>query len=100
MSKIVYIAGPITGVEGYIPNFDKADRHLTNDMFCDTINPAYLYHVMHITATHEDYMDVCKVLITKADAIYLLKGWEKSAGAREELKHFIDAGKEIMLEEE
>lgn len=34
--------------------------------------------------TQAEYMDICLAMVRSVDAVYLLKGWEGSAGARAE----------------
>lgn len=34
-----------------------------------------------------EYMDICLAMVRSADAIYLLKGWEASAGSTSRTRH-------------
>lgn len=76
----IYIAGPMTGIEGCNrPAFVDAAFQLTSEGYC-VLNPAMLPNGL----TQPQYMDICLAMLRCASAIYLLKGWEKSAGARVE----------------
>lgn len=87
----IYIAGPITNILDYKANFAKAERKITK-MGHIAINPATLPPGL------KDYMPTCKAMIDQADAIYLLKGWENSVGAREEWEYAIDKKMQIICE--
>lgn len=96
MPKRVYISGAMTGVVGYKSNFDKVEEFLTDNGH-DVINPAYIDDVMP-NADYEDYMKVDMFLLDMCDAIYMLKGWEKSCGANREYGYALAKGMEIIFE--
>lgn len=103
-AKTVYISGAITGIQGYQEHFAKADEHIKS-FGLKTLNPVEFCKGMEkkakelgVTLEWGDYMRKCLVTIPAADAMYMLRGWENSKGAR--LEHHIaqELGLEIMYQ--
>lgn len=85
----IYISGAITGrpTDEYKAEFGEAERQLW-DAGQEVINPARLDYICPDTFDHEDYMDICMILIRKCDAIYMLPSWRHgSRGAQRELDY-------------
>ncbi len=93
----LYIAGPITGVSDYKENFAKMEQIAKDDGY-DVINPARILCEMPESTTHKEYMEVCFTLLTQADAVIFLKGWENSIGAKMEFDFATRSGKTICFE--
>lgn len=78
-SKVIYIAGPMTGLPNY--NFDNFNR--VSDEFraqgWEVHNPAD--HGVSEGATWEDYMAYDLTKVGLCGAMYMLKGWQMSRGA-------------------
>lgn len=78
-SKVIYVAGPMTGHENY--NFDNFNR--VADMLraegWTVHNPAD--HGAIEGATWEDYMSYDLTKVGLCGAMYMLKGWQMSRGA-------------------
>ena len=93
----IYISGPITGKRNYRDNFRSAERALKAAGH-EVINPARNNLIMPESTTHEEYMRICLQQESCCDAIFLLQGWEKSEGAREELKYALQNKLTIAFE--
>ncbi|HHW0480884.1 TPA: DUF4406 domain-containing protein [Escherichia coli] len=92
----VYIAGPMSG----LPNFNRAAfNHAHFHLWSKghiVLNPARLPDGL----TQAEYMDICLSMLRCADAIYMLEGWEHSAGARAEKALAEKLEMEIIFQEE
>lgn len=76
----VYIAGPMSGYDQFNrPAFHAAERYLIQRSSV-VLNPAKLPGGL----SQAEYMDICLAMLRCADAVYMLIGWQESAGARAE----------------
>ncbi|WP_444654016.1 DUF4406 domain-containing protein [Citrobacter portucalensis] len=79
MSKI-YIAGPMSGLPGFNrPAFHRAAAHIVRRGNV-ALNPAILPDGLE----QAEYMDICLAMLRCADGIFMLDGWQQSAGAKAE----------------
>ena len=99
--KTIYIAGPMNGLPGN--NFSKffdAEARLISDGW-DPINPSRFSGVFG-ERPKEKMLDACcaaeRAAIPHCDAIYLLKGWENSKGAKRELAVALQHNLEVIVE--
>ena len=88
----VYIAGPMTGLPHFNrPALNQAALNLSFEKHV-ALNPAILPDGL----TEADYMAVGITMLQRADAIFLLTGWQFSAGARAEHALALKLGLEII----
>ena len=92
----VYISGGITGVENYKQFFDETEKKLKSEGH-EVINPTSFDSVLP-QLTYEEFMKFDIFLLDMCDAIYMLKGWQKSCGANREYGYALATDK-IILEE-
>lgn len=94
----VYISGPITGIEDYMKNFNKAEKELKSVGY-SVVNPAKVLSQMPAdTTSYEEYMQMSMMMLSMCSHIYMLKGWEKSMGANREYGYALATDIIIMRE--
>lgn len=74
--KVVYIAGPITGVAKYWEPFEEMAEEVRAAGFIPLI-PTWQPEGL----TNAQYMRMCMAMLDAADAVLLLPGWRDSIGA-------------------
>lgn len=93
----IYISGPISNDPNYITHFKKAAGAIARHGH-KPINPGNLASY----APGQDwgfYMMMAYSVLPYADAVYLLKGYERSHGALQELKWAIEHNLPIYRED-
>ena len=84
MTKKVYISGPMTGrPDNNIDEFNKAEDQLLKAGY-EVLNPTS--NGLSNSALYEDHMRADLRMLTMADALAFLPGWERSRGARLEIE--------------
>lgn len=86
----IYISGPITGTSDCLLRFEAAEKLLRKRFpLAEIINPAEVCRSLPKSFSHADYMDICLTLLKKCEKLYLMNGWERSEGCREEWSFFV-----------
>lgn len=93
----VYISGAITGTDDYMERFTKAENELTAQGY-SVVNPAKVNAQLLEDTTYEEYMKMSFCMLSMCEVIYMLRGFEKSCGAKRELEFAKSEDMEIMYE--
>ena len=80
----LYISGPITGTSDAKERFEAAALRISR-MGNIPINPEPIGRLVMPKAGGLEYMTIDLLVLEFTDAIYMLRGWEDSRGARMEL---------------
>lgn len=95
---IIYISGKITGTTDYLNRFREAQQRLEKQGH-EVVNPAQLCQQFGTNRPWEFYMRNCIRWLIGCKAIYMLKGWQDSKGAKFEREVAINTGM-IVIDEE
>lgn len=88
----IYISGAITNNPKYKEQFAEAEKKLVS-LGHEVVNPA-----KNSANTYKDYIDLGLFELMKCEAIYLLKGWQKSDGANLEYVYALTVGLQVLNE--
>lgn len=88
----IYISGAITNNLKYKEQFAEAERKLIQ-LGHEVVNPA-----KNSANTYKDYIDKGLFDLMRCEAIYLLKGWQKSDGANLEYNYAVTVGLQVLQE--
>lgn len=97
-NRTIYISGKITGldIDNAASIFKEAEQNLKSE-FKNVINPMELVPYDDKLTWH-DYMVKDIEALLKCDAIFMLKNWGQSKGARVERAIAIELGLEIIYQ--
>ena len=91
----VYLSGKITGDINYKEKFSSMTDELHSYGYT-VFNPAVLPDGFE----YEDYMSLDLQMLSKCDAIFLLRDWKNSSGAKREYEEANRLGLKILTEED
>ena len=94
MSKmVVFISGPMSGLPDFNrPAFERTAQKIEKAFDCVALNPA----VLPLNMPDTKYMPICLAMIDQADAVYMMRGWRDSRGARLEHDYAKRCGKSVI----
>lgn len=93
----VYISGPITNNKNFKTNFKRAEQWIKLQGH-EVINPVAVAEVLPASLNYNHYMTIDAALLTAAEAIFLLEGWQDSPGALEEYRLAAGTNKKVLFE--
>lgn len=97
-SKVIYIAGPISGTDDYMERFKSAEEKIRSVGFIP-VNPTVVSEpLVAAGCEYEEFMSVTHELLKVCGAILLLEEWESSRGAQRELLYALENGYEVYCE--
>lgn len=92
----IFISGPMSGLADYgRENFTKAEAMLRSRGYA-VLNPA----VLPTDLPEKAYMPICLAMLSQADEVYALDGWEKHEGCLIELAYAARQGKPVTYQKE
>lgn len=101
----IFISGPMTGYENFnFPEFDYWEYVLREIGGYDVVNPAHISRkfkkeeVLKHGEVFKKMVDMQLDELETCDILFLLDGWEKSEGARNELLAALELGLKIVLQ--
>ena len=93
----IYISGAISGTDDYMERFAKAENELTEQGY-SVVNPAKVNAQLPKDTSYEEYMKMSFCMLEMCEAIYMLRGWERSCGSNREYGYAMAKDMIIMYE--
>lgn len=92
----IFISGPMKGYEDFnTPAFNAAEAELIANGW-SVFNPAWIK--VDSTWDRNNLLPIDIAALAQCDAIYMLAGWEQSAGARAEYEFAVSCGKTVIYQ--
>ena len=92
---VVFIAGPMTGYHNFNRSEFNTEAGILEERGFTVLNPAILPDGL----LHDQYLQITLAMLEQADAVFLLNGWEKSAGATREFDRADELGLLLLCQD-
>lgn len=105
MRKTIYISGAITEKPDYKKMFDEAKNEIIDLVrdgemdYTGIISPVEVCGILPADFLYEDYMRVDRCLLSLCQGIYMLRDYEQSAGACQELRMARELGLTVHFQD-
>lgn len=87
IKDLIFISGPMTDADKYKEYFKKAENYLKSLGFKNIINPAKVERALPKGLNHDQYLSIDISILSKCKIMYVLRGWQESKDAVEEVKY-------------
>ena len=100
MNELIFISGPISGIDNYEDNFNNAEEYLKSLGFINIINPTKIMKALPKGIEYEKALKIDLAMVEQCKYIYMLNGWQDSNGANQEIACAAQAGLIIFYQDE
>ena len=100
MNELIFISGPISGIDNYEDNFNNAEEYLKSLGFINIINPTKIMKALPKGIEYEKALKIDLAMVEQCKYIYMLNGWQDSNGANQEIACAAQEGLIIFYQDE
>ena len=100
MNELIFISGPISGIDNYEDNFNNAEEYLKSWGFINIINPTKIMKALPKGIEYEKALKIDLAMVEQCKYIYMLNGWQDSNGANQEIACAAQEGLIIFYQDE
>ena len=100
MNELIFISGPISGIDNYEDNFNNAEEYLKSLGFTNIINPTKIMKVLPKEIEYKKALNIDLAMVKQCKYIYMLNGWQDSNGANQEITCAAQEGLDIFYQDE
>ncbi|MCE2597220.1 DUF4406 domain-containing protein [Motilimonas cestriensis] len=93
MSKLIYIAGPVTGMKNLNRRAFENEAHKLRNQG----HRVWWTHLLPPGMTEDAYMEFGLAMVRRCDEVAVLPGWQSSQGTKTEMQLAKKLGKKITV---
>ena len=98
--KVVYISGNTNGVNHNLDIFEAAEEKLKARGYSVVNSARVINDIPFESISHDSIIKINRLILSKCNIIYMLKGWDESEDAKSELEYACSLRLEVMYEED